>query len=135
MKKLISVLLVIVLAVALLTVVGLASREPSGEPGTGEPAPMVGGWAATESPEITEDVRALVDKALEGNLGVNYTPVAYLGRQVVAGTNHCVLCQATTVYPGAAPYYALVYIYEDLRGGVEILDIVTLDVGSLITYD
>ena len=133
MKKLIAILLAAVLAAAL-TVPVLASQEPSGEAGSAEPAGMTGGWSATASPEITEDVQALFDKATEGLLGVSYTPVAYLGTQLVAGTNHCILCQATVVYPGAEPYYALVYIYEDLRGSAEILDIETLDVGSLISY-
>ena len=133
MKKFISILLAVVLAVVL-TVTVLASQEASGEPSSEEPAKMTGGWSATESPEITEDVQALFDKAMNGLLGVNYTPVAYLGTQLVAGTNHCILCQASVVYPGAEPYYVLVYIYEDLSGNAEILDIETLDVGSLISY-
>ena len=133
MKKLVSILLAVMLAAAL-TVTVLASQEPSGEASSAEPAGMTGGWSATESPEITEDVQALFDKAMEGLLGVNYTPVAYLGTQLVAGSNHCILCQAAAVYPGAQPYYVLVYIYEDLSGNAEILDIETLDVGSLISY-
>ena len=139
MKKLISILLAVMLA-ALLTITVLASQGPSGEASgeasSEEPtaAGMTGGWSATGSPAITEEVQALLDKATETLLGVDYTPVAYLGTQLVAGTNHCILCQASTVYPGAAPYYVLVYIYEDLSGNVEILDIADLDIGSLISY-
>lgn len=134
MKKLVSILLVVMLAAALLAVTVLASQEPSGEASSDEPAAMTGGWSATDSPEITDEVQALLDKAAGSLLGVKYTPVAYLGTQLVAGTNHCILCQATVVYPNAKPYYALVYIYEDLSGNAEILDIVTLDVGSLVSY-
>ena len=124
MKKLISLLLVVGLMASLLIVSASASSGGSGA--------IAGGWAAAESPEITEEMRALMDKAMEGLLGVDYSPVAYLGTQIVAGTNHCVLCQAKTVYPGAKPYYVLVYIHEDLNGGVEILDIKTLDVGEML---
>ena len=64
-------------------------------------------------------------------------PVAYLGSQVVAGTNHAFLCQAVTAYPGSletAPAYAMVYLYEDLSGNVSILSIGDFDIGSLCTY-
>lgn len=64
-------------------------------------------WDTDVAPEITEEVQALFDKALDGLVGVNYTPIAVLGRQEDA---LCILCKATVVYPGAKPYYALVDI-------------------------
>ena len=64
---------------------------------------LVGGWTAAEDPAITDDVNALIEKALDGLVGVNYVPVAYLGSQVVAGTNHAILCLATAVVPDAVP--------------------------------
>lgn len=134
MKKLISILLAVLLIAAVLTASVLASREPGGGAGSGDPVGMTGGWTATDSPEITEEVQALMDKATDSLVGVEYEPVAYLGTQIVAGTNHCILCHAAAVYPGAKGYYALVYIYEDLRGNAEILDIVTLDIGEMISY-
>ena len=91
----------------------------------------VGGWNAAETTEITEDRQALFGRAMEGLLGVRYEPVAYLGCQPVNGTNHCFLCRATVVYPGAAPAYKLVYIYEDLQGNAEILHIADLDLAAL----
>ena len=86
---------------------------------------VVGGTAA--DPAITDSVRALFDKAMDGLVGMNYVPVAYLGSQVVAGYNHAILCQATTVYPGATPRWVIVYLFEDLDGGVEITNIVDLN--------
>ena len=88
---------------------------------------MLGGWNVTESIEITEERKAVFDKALEGLVGVNYEPLAYLGSQVVAGTNHCFLCRATVVYPGATPGLALVYIYQDLEGNATIMTIESFD--------
>ena len=92
---------------------------------------LAGGWAVAEKTEITEDLQAVFDKAMEKLMGVSYEPVAYLGSQVVAGLNHCFLCKATVIYPNAAPAYKLVYIYQDLEGNAEILNIADLDIAQL----
>lgn len=86
-------------------------------------ARQVGGWTVYPDTTITDEERKVFDKAIEGLTGVGYEPVAYLGSQVVAGTNHCFLCKATVVYPGTTPQYKLVYIYEKLDGTEEILNI------------
>ena len=94
-------------------------------------APMVGGWNIAENNAVTEEQKAVFDKAVEKLLGVSYEPVAYLGSQVVAGQNHCFLCKATVVYPGAAPKLVLVYVYEDLNGGAKVTCITDLDIAAL----
>ena len=68
---------------------------------------------------------------MTGLTGVRYEPVAYLGSQLVAGRNHCFLCKATVVYPGAAPKFVLVYIYEDLSGNARMTNIAALDIAAL----
>ena len=93
-----------------------------------------GGWSHSASSEVTDEQRKVFDKALEGFTGSNVTPIAYLGSQVVAGMNHCFLCQSTVVYPGAEPHYVLVYIYESLDGSVELMNIADLDIGSFCEY-
>lgn len=96
----------------------------------GAPEGMVtGGWAAAEDPAVTDAVTALVAKAQEQLMGVDYVPVAYLGSQVVAGTNHAILCKATTVVPDAQPRWVIMYLYEDLEGNVSVLDIADLTLG------
>ena len=82
-----------------------------------------GGWGTASDPTITDEVRALFDQALNRLVGVKYVPVAYLGMQVVAGYNHAILCQATTVYPGASPRWVIMYLFEDLDGNVSITEI------------
>lgn len=99
-----------------------AEAEQGDAPG-GQNEVVDGGWGTASDPAITDEIRALFDKALDGLVGVHYVPVAYLGMQVVAGYNHAILCQATTVYPGAAPRWVIVYLFEDLDGGVAITDI------------
>ena len=99
--------------------------------------PLSGGWTPSEDPTVTEELQAIFDRGTEALTGASYIPMAYLGSQVVAGTNHAFLCRAVTAYPGSletAPAYAMVYLYEDLSGRVSILSIADFDIGSLCTY-
>ena len=91
----------------------------------------VGGWKLTEDAALTQASQEAFDKAMEGFVGVDYTPLALLGTQLVSGTNYCFLCEATVVYPGAQPYYAIVSVYEDLQGQAEIRNIVAMDLGKI----
>lgn len=88
---------------------------------------LEGGWRPSESPSLTDEVQNAFDTALDGLTGVDYIPFALLGTQTVAGTNYAVLCEATVVYPDAEPYYAIVYLYEDLGGNSELTDIINLE--------
>lgn len=94
-------------------------------------APVVGGWTAAEDAKLTDEAQAAFDKAMEGFVGVSYTPVALIGTQLVSGMNYCLLCEARVVYPDAQPYYALVYIYQDLQGKASITDVVKLALGDI----
>lgn len=91
----------------------------------------VGGWTLTEDGALTAEAQGAFDKAMEGLIGVNYTPVALLGTQLVSGTNYCILCEAAVVYPDAQPYYALVTVYQDLQGKAEVRNIVAMDLGKI----
>ena len=108
--------------------------EPEGETDVMTGGGMTGGWQAAEDPAVTEERQAIFDKGLEGLVGVGYVPVAYLGSQVVAGTNHAFLCQGTVVVPDAQPEWKIVFLYEDLQGNVTVLDIADFDFGALCTY-
>ena len=83
----------------------------------------VGAWQEAESPALTEEAKAAFQKATEGFVGVAYVPVALLSEQVVAGTNYRILCEATTVYPGAEMHYAVVTVYESLDGTANIISV------------
>ena len=121
MKKLIALILLVLMMASV-----AAAEEP-----------LCGGWTPSADPTITEKLQALFEKGTDTLTGVRYIPVAYLGSQVVAGTNHAFLCRTVTAYPGSldlAPAYAMVYLYEDLSGSVSILSIADFDIGSLCTY-
>ena len=89
---------------------------------------MVGDWNIVphEAEELPENAQAAFDKATEDLDGAEYTPVALMATQVVAGMNYCILCQITPVVPDAEPTWALVYIYADLQGNAEIMNVYEL---------
>ena len=78
----------------------------------------MGTWQEAESPAMTEEATAAFNKATEG-----FVPVALLSTQTVAGTNYRILCEATTVYPGAEMHYAVVNVYESLEGNANIISV------------
>ena len=129
-------------AVMVLSLAACATAKADNEPTVNEEPAVIdevggmvaSGWAHTASPEVTDELRNVFDKALDGFTGSDVKPVAYLGSQVVAGTNHCFLCQSTVVYPGAEPQYVLVYINEGLDGSAELMNIADLDIGSFCEY-
>jgi len=106
---------------------GLVEKHAQGET-------LPGGWTVSGDYTVTDEARRIFEEGLQGLPGAGYAPVAYLGSQTVAGTNHCFLARAKAAYPDAEPYYALIYLYESLSGQVEILDIRTLDFGALCRY-
>ena len=84
---------------------------------------VVGGFEKTDSPVVTDEIKALFEKATGGEDGVTYTPVAYLASQIVAGKNHLVLCRAASADKANEETYVLVALYEDLEGKAEITDV------------
>lgn len=93
-------------------------------------APVSGGWSITDDTSITPEAQEVFDQAMESFTGVGYEPVDLLATQVVAGTNYCFLCRGTVIVPDAAPEYYYVYIYEDLEGNAELLDIQKIAIGE-----
>ncbi len=124
MKKALSVVLCLSLIAAVvmaLTACGKQIKQNENE--TESHGEIVGGWTKADSPVITDDFKTVFEKAAATIDGVDYTPVAYLAIQFVAGTNHCVLCKATPVVPDAKTTYSIMYIYEDLEGNAKITEI------------
>ena len=83
----------------------------------------VGAWQEADSPVLTEEVKAAFEKSTEGFVGVDYVPVAFLSQQVVAGVQYRILCEATTVYPGAEMHYAVVDVYVSPEGNANFLSV------------
>ena len=124
MKKVLIVLLAVLLTLAV-----AGRKEATAQTILRDNEPLSGGWTPAEDyGDITEARRAVFDKGMATLLGVDYAPIAYLGSQVVAGTNHAFLVKGTLVVPSRPVSYALVYLYEDLQGNVTILTIADLPI-------
>lgn len=72
-----------------------------------------GGW--TTSRELTEEDMKVFNEAMEGFVGVGYTPLS-VQSQVVKGTNYRFLCEATTVTLKPQTSKAIVTVYKPLPG-------------------
>ena len=118
MKKFVIITVAVVAALAL-ALTG-CSKKPADTLGSSDGSQLLGGWQLTASPVVTDDVQALLDKALEGYTGAGFKPVAYVATQIVNGTNHLLVCRTAPVIPDATSTWALVTVYEDLDGNVTI---------------
>ena len=120
----------ICLAVSLMMVcVGCSDKEPATDDSKNQESEQLsGGWADSKSTELTQEQKDIFAKALETS-GGDYTPIAYLASQVVAGTNHSFLCKS-----GDDKYYEI-KVYEDLQKHCEITEVNEADMekyGDLI---
>ncbi len=82
-----------------------------------------------------EDVLAAFNKAMDGRVGVDVRPIAYLGSQLVAGMNHMLLCKSTVVYPGAEPSYSIMIVYEDFNGNAQLSTSQKIDFGNISEFN
>lgn len=93
--------------------------------------PIVGGLEMNQgevSVDGNADVKAAFDKALDGLVGCKYETVAYIGCQVVSGTNYVILCRTTPICPDAESVFSMVTVYEDLNGTAELSDVADLSI-------
>lgn len=85
--------------------------------------PIAGGWTINQgalSLKKHKDAAEAFKKATKGMVGYDQEVVAFLGSQVVAGTNYSYLCKGHVVYPNAQNEYIIVNVYEDLQGHATI---------------
>ena len=77
--------------------------------------PAVGGYTEVKDKNLTPELIEMFEKALDGLMGANYTPVMLEATQVVAGTNYKFKADGTkTTNPIIMGTY-YVYIYKDLQ--------------------
>ena len=131
MKKAIALLLALLLLASLVAFAACEKpadeAEETGKAGeeTGETA-KTGEWELTQNGALTEDAQSAFDKAMQGLMGVNYTPLVLLAVREAEKAGYCLLCEARVVYPNAQPYYAFVTVIGD-----EIARIVAMDIGKV----
>ena len=97
--------------------------ETSGTPDEGSAGALLGGWTGTEDAEISEEAQDVFNQAMDGYDGRDYEAVALLATQVVRGRNYCFLSRTGGADSGETPAYQLVYIWQDIDGTLEVLDV------------
>ena len=100
-----------------------------------EQSMIVGGWTRPDSPEITDEIRSMMKKANEVLAGAQFEPVSLIATQLVSGTNYRILCKETATVPDAKTYYAVVTLYADLNGNVEITEILNSEAEAVAAVE
>lgn len=130
-KLLLSVFLIGAMMVSAAACSGGGTSEEAVE-NNEEPAEAVsGGWeigeagAAAELPKAVDKAFRKATKELDGN---DLEPAAYIGSQVVAGSNYMILCRSTSVTENPETKLQMAVIYADLDGGAKLTSLEDFDV-------
>ncbi len=86
----------------------------------------VGGWDGNISEldlNKNPEAKKALEKAASELTGMTFEGIYLLGKQIVSGTNYCILARGTATVPDAVPGFYLVYVYEDLSGNASVLKI------------
>lgn len=150
MKKIISIMLVLVLAATMMIACNKEKEKPDVEPKTTEVAPPENDPEPTEEPEpvtpepavwtvggeLNEEKMNIFNKATEELLGVDYTPVVYLGNKVDKDqTDHFYFCTASVVIPDSVPYPAVVMVSENSEAEAPTVTIINIDLNQTPALD
>ena len=65
-----------------------------------------------EEENLDQDMQYAFDMALRPMVGAIYKPLAYIGKQIVKGTNFYFLCSTCRVHPSAKPYATVVCVNQ-----------------------
>lgn len=84
---------------------------------------VAGGWTVPSEAELPDEAKEALEKASANYTGMNFTPVALLGTQVVAGVNYKIFCAATTVTAEPETQWNIVTVYKNLEGDCEITNV------------
>lgn len=94
------------------------------------PDNLAGGWNISsdiKSAVLPKEIQTAFTKATKDLKDVEYKPLAYLGCQVVAGSNYAVLCKASANGSDNQSSLAVIMIYADLEGGAQITSVSGFD--------
>ena len=93
---------------------------------------LEGGWSYNQGrPEMVYNTRVerAFRKSLNGLVGADFEPIAYVGSQVVSGMNYALFCGVTPVIPNGERHFCLVTFHQALDGTAEPLDMEDVDIG------
>ena len=82
-----------------------------------------------EEEALAEGVQLAFDTVTKGLVGASYKPVCYIGKQVVRGVNHFIVCEGKGIYPGAEPYAAVLCV-NVFEGSASLVGIAPIRAGE-----
>lgn len=107
------------------SIVGLIINVPPGEhavQGAGAKIDRI-----IESEKLAPEIQNAFTTVEKGLTGVSFKPVVYIGKQVVKGENHFIVCEAKTLDTDAQPH-AVIFIFNVFEGKPSVVGI--LPIGS-----
>lgn len=97
-----------------------------------------GAWsynsAAVTAKGIPSAANKAFNKAAKKYTGVELTPLALLGTQIVAGTNYKFLCRGVTVTPDSTVCLYEVNVCKNLKGKCSIIDCNVVNLPAYLEY-
>ncbi len=90
------------------------------------PDAAAGGWQINEElaeTKLPAGAKEAFEQAMDGMVGADFTPVAYLGSQFVAGVNYAYLCKEVTVTAQPETKLAAVVVYKNPQGEVSVYSV------------
>ena len=86
---------------------------------------LLGGWNLDEikSCNLPQKVQSAFTAITGEMTGADYEPIAYLGSQVVDGTNYRVLALQKLVVPNSEKRIVKMIIHEELDGSVRLVSV------------
>lgn len=86
---------------------------------------MLGNWDISElrAVNLPQKVQSAFTSVTSDIVGADYQPVLYVGKQIVNGTNYCLLAVKTTVTAAPASTLVKMVIHEDLEGNAVLKSI------------
>lgn len=97
-------------------------------------AGLSGGWFAPDTATsyvLPNDIKTAFESAKAQLMGSDMEVCAYLGKQIVAGTNYLLICKMTPVTPDPVAKMSLVKLYVDLEGNASFGDMIEMDISEL----
>ena len=95
------------------------------------PGPFLpGGWTEPEAQPLTEAQQAIFDRAAATYAGGSFEAMAFLGSQVVEGTNYGFLCKETLTVLDPITYYVIVTVYVTPEGNAMISNVLSCGIDA-----
>ncbi|HAK0820326.1 TPA: hypothetical protein H1P87_003999 [Salmonella enterica] len=87
---------------------------------------MTGAWKINENMkpcELPEDAATVFTDATKSFVGAKYSPVLYVGKQIVSGCNYMFICKQVLSTEHKDTHVVKMFIYKPAAGKAEILSI------------